>query len=69
MIKRIAANKMIYDDIVINLCFVEISDGIVSSFQPLKGEIANTEWIGGTIQLVKNSRNELIAIKDDRTIK
>uniref|UniRef100_A0AB33IXY2 Uncharacterized protein n=1 Tax=Prevotella sp. GTC17254 TaxID=3236794 RepID=A0AB33IXY2_9BACT len=52
-IKRIAVNRLLVDGVTICPAVVELQGERVLSFCSLTEELALTEWLGGTLQLVK----------------
>lgn len=64
MIRRIAVHKVVIEDDVIHMCVLEIdNDGVVRSYKPFEGELPFTEWVGGTVVLVKDECNRLVMEK------
>ena len=53
MIRRIAANYVIIGEKRLVNHVVELHDSRVVNYYPLKGETAMTEWLGGTIEIIK----------------
>jgi hypothetical protein len=50
-ITRVAAHKVCVGNEEVALCIVEIKNGRVVGYHHFEQEEANTEWIGGTINL------------------
>ena len=53
MIRRVAANYVIISDKRLVNHVVELYGSRVINYYPLRGEIAMTEWLGGTIEILK----------------
>ncbi len=62
--RRIASNKVILDDKIIQQCVVELIDGRVVNYYGFKDELPITEWLGGTIILEKDKDGVLRASQD-----
>lgn len=70
MKRLVAANRVITsDNTEIMLGVVEIEDAIVTRVYSLQGEQPFTEWIGGTISILKTADGVLHAYKDNVQIK
>lgn len=70
MKRLVAANRVITsDNTEIMLGVVEIEDAIVTRVYSLQGEQPFTEWIGGTISILKTADDVLHAYKDNVQIK
>ena len=65
--RRFAANRIIFQDNKIVNGVVEVEDNKVVAFYELTKELAHTEWIGGTI-IIMRSENNLIAYKDNKIL-
>lgn len=65
--RRFAANRIIFEDTIIVNGVVEVEDNNVVAFYELTKELAHTEWIGGTI-IIMRSENNLIAYKDNKIL-
>lgn len=69
MKRQVAANRIITSDKTeIKLGVVEIDDTIVTRVYSLQGEQPFTEWIGGTITILKTADGVTHAYKDNKMI-
>lgn len=69
MKRQVAANRIITSDKTeIKLGVVEIDDTIVTRVCSLQGEQPFTEWIGGTITILKTADGVMHAYKDNKMI-
>ena len=59
--RRVGAHRVIDKDQVLRQAVVEISHGHVVSYYPFVDELPVTEWLGGTIQLCRDTRGALRA--------
>lgn len=50
--RRIAVNRLIVDKHELKQCIIEILDGKVVNYYPFTEELPNTEWLGGTIEII-----------------
>ena len=70
MKRSVAANRVITsDNTEIKLGVVEMEDAAVTRVYSLQGEQSFTEWIGGTISILKSTDGVLHAYKDNVQIK
>lgn len=70
MKRSVAANRVITpDNTEIKLGVVEMEDAAVTRVYSLQGEQPFTEWIGGTISILKSTDGVLYAYKDNVQIK
>ena len=53
----------------LELCVVELEDGVVKDYYLLTHELEHTEWIGGDIVLKKDENGWLRAFHNDIMIK
>lgn len=65
--RRFAANRVIFENTTIVNGIVEIDEDKVVDFYELTEELAHTEWVGGTITLIRKDDN-LIAYKDNKIL-
>ena len=69
MKRQVAANRIITsDNTEIKLGVVELDDTIVTHVYSLQGEQPFTEWIGGTITILKTADGVMHAYKDNKMI-
>lgn len=69
MKRQVAANRIITSDKTeIKLGVVDIDDTIVTRVYSLQGEQPFTEWIGGTITILKTADGVMHAYKDNKMI-
>ncbi len=70
MKRSVAANRVITpDNTEIKLGVVEMEDAVVTRVYSLQGEQPFTEWIGGTISILKSADGVQHAYKDNVQIK
>lgn len=70
MKRSVAANRVITpDNTEIKLGVVEMEDAAVTRVYSLQGEQPFTEWISGTISILKSTDGVLHAYKDNVQIK
>lgn len=67
--RRVAANEVVIGDRRLAQCVVETVSGIVTAYYTFDEELPHTEWLGGTIILVRDGENRLRAFKDENLIK
>lgn len=67
--RRVAANEVVDGDRRMAQCVVEIMSGIVTDCYTFDEELPHTEWLGGTIILVRDGEDRLRAFKDGNLIK
>lgn len=63
-----AANEVVIGDRRLTQCVVEISSGMVTDYYTFEEELPYTEWLGGTIILVRDKKNSLRAFKNGNLI-
>lgn len=63
-----AANEVVIGDRRLTQCVVEISSGMVTDYYTFEEELPYTEWLGGTIILVRDKENSLRAFKNGNLI-
>jgi hypothetical protein len=51
--RRVASNYLVIGNRRLVNHVVELLDGLVVNYYPLQGEIAMTEWLGGTITITQ----------------
>jgi len=66
--RRVAANEVVIGDRRLKQCVVEISSGMVTDYYTFEEEQPYTEWLGGTIILVRDKENSLRAFKNGNLI-
>lgn len=67
-VRRIAVHEVrLTNDQCLRPGVVEIVDGMVKKAYPLKNEQAQTEWLGGIIEIKQEGEN-LIAYKNNKPI-
>ena len=66
--RKVAAHEIELDGKIMPMQVVSIREGRVSDIYPLDGEMAGTEWLGGRIEIRKDSDSSLIAYKDNKRI-
>ena len=57
--RRIAANEVLVDNLLMRQCVVELIDDRVVNYSCFKEELPMTEWLGGTIVLERDSNGIL----------
>lgn len=62
--RRVASNEVIVDETVIRQCVVEIMNGRVVNYYHFQDELPLTEWLGGTIRLIKDKDGVLRAYQN-----
>ena len=62
LIRRIAAHHVVFDGEVFSPGVVELEDGQVVRYYALKEELPFTEWMEGTIDIVKDVDERLVAL-------
>lgn len=55
--RRVAVNEVIVGDQRLQQCIVEITAGIVTDYYTFDEEQPHTEWLGGTITLVRTKED------------
>ncbi len=53
--RRIAANEVLVDDLLLRQCVVELIDDRVVNYYCFKDELPMTEWLGSRIVLERDS--------------
>ena len=66
--RKVAAHEIELDGKIMPMQVVSIREGRVADIYPLDGEMANTEWLGGRIEIRKAFDSSLIAYKDNKRI-
>lgn len=69
MMRRVAAHHVDINGKTLNQCVVEIQDGKVVNYYTFTDELPLTEWLGGTITIVKNEENMIVAEWKGRLLK
>lgn len=67
--RRIGVHQAVVDGEVLQMCIVEIRDGIVTGFHIFDGEEPMTEWLGGTVALRYDDEQQLRVYRNDELIK
>lgn len=58
-VRRVAAHEVdLCNERILNNAVVELSDGVVKECYTFSGELPFTEWLGGTIEIRRNSEGE-----------
>lgn len=68
MLRRIAANRIIFGEKEFIQYVIEIEGCIVKDYYPLTDEQPFTEWIGGTIMLSDDGKGTVRAYKDGKLL-
>jgi hypothetical protein len=66
--RRIGANTIIIGDRELSPGIVEIVEQRVVNFYELDDELPMTEWLGGTIEIIKNNQGILQAFKNNKLL-
>lgn len=61
MFRRIAAHHVEIEGRILNRCVVEVDDGRVVNYYTFTDELPLTEWLGGTINLIRDDYGVLVA--------
>jgi len=61
MFRRVAAHHVQIDGRTIDRCVVETDNGRVVNYYTFADELPLTEWLGGTISLLRNDDGVLVA--------
>jgi hypothetical protein len=67
-IRRVASNEVIVGETVFSPCVVEIMNGKVINYYHFENELPLTEWLGGTIIIVKDTNGILRAYQDEKML-
>ncbi|WP_028896113.1 hypothetical protein [Prevotella sp. HUN102] len=65
--KRYAANEILIEGKAYSPGLIEVENGEVISWQQLEQELAMTEWLGGTVTVIREN-GKLTAYKDGKKI-
>jgi len=66
--RRIGANTIIIGDRELCPGIVEFVEQRVVNFYELDDELPMTEWLGGTIEIIKNNQGILQAFKNNKLL-
>ncbi len=66
--RRIGVNTIIIGDRELSPGIVEIVEQRVVNFYELDDELPMTEWLGGTIEIIKNNQGILQAFKNNKLL-
>lgn len=66
--RRIGVHEVIIDGNVLQMCVVEIRDGMVTDCHVFKEEEPMTEWLGGTVAIRYDEGRRLRAYRNDELI-
>lgn len=68
-IRRIAVHELFYGKECLNMCIVELMNGIVHGYYHFEGEHGMVEWLGGTVELKYDEKNNLRAYRNGKVMK
>jgi hypothetical protein len=67
-IRRVASNEVLFEGETLRQYVVEIVDHKVVNYYSFKDELPFTEWLGGKIELRKNSDGVLLAFLNNKLL-
>ncbi len=68
MMRRVAAHELLIDGQMLRQAVVEIAEGRVVNYYTFDRELPMTEWLGGTIEVMRSEESVLEAYHQGRRL-